>query len=560
MDFDYPRYFSLLHLAVGRRHRDIVEYLLDHGADVHAPARNVCCDNDGDGYYGAPLYPLHFCLDHTLEGMFQLVWGHLSWSSQESGTDYGDYNHFEDPSHFFTFNDRLGSDHDSRTEIAALLIDRGAFMVAENVSAIPSLEREGQPDLAARLFPRSDPLSLAASFHVAAMRNDLSLARQLIQRGADAAIADFEGVTALHLAVRSCKDGLELVRMILQQPRVDAGAQDHYHRTALHHACENGNDQLVRLLLAQPGLSVAQADDWGATALHYVCRCSQQERAKETVRLLILTGAQLDPDYPNRGNSPLATALQYENFRTAAMLVSSGCDPSSWCSAVDDLTFNKWISRSSEEQIKFTCNLVDTGVNLEVSSDPRRMDLKATLVYFAASSLNVECMRILFTAGMRADSVVVDSRAVGAMGELRPRDTEMTLLVAILYRLWGSPNRPHSLKKTLVIAREVVMVLLEHGAPLGQAPRSNNPTYMSALDYALSIARFGDSSLMQLLMDWSTARNVDQDFLQRFMRRRRFPTTRLRDAVKEFHDRIFPQRAAEMQGGDANGLDQTGNS
>ncbi|CAG9986915.1 unnamed protein product [Clonostachys byssicola] len=160
--YNFPYQFSFIHVAILRRHVAIVQYLLDNGADVHAPSLNFCCD-DGT-YHGVPLFPLHQCLFHEgVDGETSAI----EWEPQE--------------------NESSSLSNNSTQALVNLLVSKGAYMIAKDFSAVSHLSSEGYDRLAKQLLNRSDKVSLWAGLHFAASTNDLPLATDLIQRGADAA-------------------------------------------------------------------------------------------------------------------------------------------------------------------------------------------------------------------------------------------------------------------------------------------------------------------------------------------------------------------------------------
>ncbi|CAH0057905.1 unnamed protein product [Clonostachys solani] len=159
--YGLPYQFSFIHVAILRKHVAIVQYLIENGADVHAPSLNFCCDDET--YRGVPLFPLHQCLFHDgVDGTSAIEWGPLEDESSSLGNE-------------------------STPALVNLLVSKGAYMLAEDVSAIGDLSSEGYGDLVKKLLNRSDKVSLWAGLHFAASTNDLRLATDLIQRGADAA-------------------------------------------------------------------------------------------------------------------------------------------------------------------------------------------------------------------------------------------------------------------------------------------------------------------------------------------------------------------------------------
>ncbi|CAG9953119.1 unnamed protein product [Clonostachys rosea f. rosea IK726] len=160
--YNLPYQFSFIHVAILRKHVAIVQYLLENGADVHAPSLNFCCDDET--YSGAPLFPLHQCLFHDGVACFTSA---IEWEPLEDESS------------------SLGKN--STPALINLLVSKGAYMLAKDFSAVSKLSLEGYDDLAKQLLNRSDKVSLWAGLHFAALTDDLRLATMLIQRGADAA-------------------------------------------------------------------------------------------------------------------------------------------------------------------------------------------------------------------------------------------------------------------------------------------------------------------------------------------------------------------------------------
>ena len=77
--------------------------------------------------------------------------------------------------------------------------------------------------------------------------NGLSTVDALLHGGADPSIKDKKGSTPLHFAARRGND--EIVKVLLEHPKVNVDARDSYGKTALHMACSEGQSSVCQLLL-----------------------------------------------------------------------------------------------------------------------------------------------------------------------------------------------------------------------------------------------------------------------------------------------------------------------
>ncbi len=77
--------------------------------------------------------------------------------------------------------------------------------------------------------------------------NGLSTVDVLLQGGADPSIKSKKKSTPLHFAARRGND--EIVKVLLEHPKVHVDDKDNSGKTALHLACSEGHSKVCQLLL-----------------------------------------------------------------------------------------------------------------------------------------------------------------------------------------------------------------------------------------------------------------------------------------------------------------------
>jgi len=95
--------------------------------------------------------------------------------------------------------------------------------------------------------------------------NGLSTVDALLQGGADPSIKGKKGSTPLHFAARRGNE--EIVKVLLEHPKVKVDAKDSSGKTALHLACSEGHCRVCKLLLNK-GADIKAVTADNTTPLH----------------------------------------------------------------------------------------------------------------------------------------------------------------------------------------------------------------------------------------------------------------------------------------------------
>uniref|UniRef100_A0ABD2WCZ9 Poly [ADP-ribose] polymerase n=1 Tax=Trichogramma kaykai TaxID=54128 RepID=A0ABD2WCZ9_9HYME len=265
------RHSTPLHFAAGYNRVPVVEYLLAHGADVHAK------DKGG-------LVPLHNACSY----------GH--YEVTELLVKHGASVNVADLWKFTPLHEAAAK---GKCEIVRLLLRHGADATKKNRDGATPLDlvREGDQDVADLLRGNSALLDAAKKgnlarvqrlvtqdnincrdaqgrnstpLHLAAGYNNLEVAEFLLERGADVNAQDKGGLIPLHNA--SSYGHLDIAALLIKYNTV-VNATDKWGFTPLHEAAQKGRTQLCALLLAhgadpflknqegQSPVDLANADD-----------------------------------------------------------------------------------------------------------------------------------------------------------------------------------------------------------------------------------------------------------------------------------------------------------
>jgi len=158
----------------------------------------------------------------------------------------------------------------------------------------------------------------------AAWANDVELARELIDDGADVNHQDRTRQSAYLIA--TSEGYLELLELTLEHD-ADVRSLDNFNGTGLIRAAERGHVDIVQRLL-ETDIDVNHINNLGWTALHEAIILGDgTEPYRQTVQLLLDHGA--DPTLPtqNRGDTPLELAQGRGQRAVAELILQSTTSP-----------------------------------------------------------------------------------------------------------------------------------------------------------------------------------------------------------------------------------------
>ncbi len=170
--------------------------------------------------------------------------------------------------------------------------------------------------LAAGAVPGDSPVADAA------MLDDLTQVRALLESGADIDAAQGDGMTALHWAARNAN--VELARFLIGEGARISETTRIGAYTALHMASEVGSAEIVGLLLAAGADQGAATYDAGATTPLHLAAASG---SADAVQFLLEYGGQANARERSWGQTPLMFAAARGRTAAVEALLEGGADP-----------------------------------------------------------------------------------------------------------------------------------------------------------------------------------------------------------------------------------------
>lgn len=154
----------------------------------------------------------------------------------------------------------------------------------------------------------------------AVMRGDTARVRILLRQGADVNAAQGDGMTALHWAATR-GDASQVAMLVYAGARLEASTRNGNY-TPLHLAARGGRAAAVTALLKAGANPKAATTAGGATPLHFAAAIG----STESIAALLEAGAEVDARESAWGQTPLMWAANYDRVEAVKLLLARGAD------------------------------------------------------------------------------------------------------------------------------------------------------------------------------------------------------------------------------------------
>ncbi|XP_078532364.1 poly [ADP-ribose] polymerase tankyrase-1 isoform X5 [Lissotriton helveticus] len=314
------RHSTPLHFAAGYNRISVVEYLLHHGADVHAkdkgglvPLHNAC----SYGHYEVAELLVRHGASVNVADLWKFTPLHEAAAKGKYEICKLLLKHGADP----TKKNRDGNTpldlvKEGDTDIQDLLRGDAALLDAAKKGCLARVQKLCSPE---NINCRDTQGRNSTPLHLAAGYNNLEVAEYLLEHGADVNAQDKGGLIPLHNAASY---GHVDIAALLIKYNTCVNATDKWAFTPLHEAAQKGRTQLCALLLAH-GADPTMKNQEGQTPLDLA--------TADDIRALLIDA--MPPD-------ALPTCLKPQATVVSASLISPVSTPSclSAASSIDNLT------------------------------------------------------------------------------------------------------------------------------------------------------------------------------------------------------------------------------
>jgi ankyrin repeat protein len=351
-NIDIPRNdgYTALHLAVQKGCIEIVNFLLEKGANI-----NVITNN------GFTL--LHCAALETYHNKVELIELLLERGLNINASD----NKGHTPLHFAAFN--------GYSEVVRCLLDKGANINAPN--------NDGWTPL-----------------YIAIDKKHPNVIKLLLERGADVNIKDKCQVTPLHYIARSDQRFGDKIAEMVMDLGADIEAVTIDGCTSLYLAAVKGDTGLLAKLLER-GANTEIADEAGWTPLH-IATVNNHFGA---VNLLLERGANIGTSTKN-GWTPLYTAAHKGHIDIVKLLLDKGANVNDKGPNVNAVLPDEWtplMTAAKHGHIRVVKLLLERGAKVEVTTKDG-----ITPLHFAAYFNHNEIVKLLLAHGAKVEVTTKD--------------------------------------------------------------------------------------------------------------------------------------------------------
>lgn len=421
---------SALHGATRNGHKQIVELLLSHGADVNSLRW---------GGFTPLFYAVTMGGDHNVLTRFtNSILSSLIEESRDTKQSPASQKEFVD--------------------IVELLIEKGADVNVKkkqlgfvplhyaifggNVEIVEALLNNG-----AEVNPETKSAKISSHYitplHLAACYGDVTICKLLIERGAQVNSKMPTGrgrsrsmyrvrQTPLHYA--ACSHNTKLVELLIKHG-AEVDATDHYDMTPLHFAVFRKDLSITNLLLTH-GADVNATDHYGMTPLHNAA----QNRDLIAVRILLSHGADSNPKN-HKGQTPTSIAVRNGSTEIVKLLTAKH----------GQVTIHSAASMGDIETME---RLVKKGVNVNRTNLWGKTALHSAIVAGQVSTVS-------WLLAHGADPNCPNDKDITPLS--------ISLRIAQSYCFSRDPNEVARFKAIKRKQRDILALLIEHGASPGFA-------------------------------------------------------------------------------------------